>query len=114
MGKQLSNSAVIVIVIVSCLAIISLGAALSRQLYPPSEEGTRYEPSRDQQQYMYTLRQRIRGNLHRESMIGKDVESACERLPRMNIVLRMRVLTEICQIPQKNRHGLGFDQLCDT
>ena len=51
-SSKLSNSAVIVIVIVSCLAIISLGAALSRQLYPPSDEGTPYEPSRDQQMYM--------------------------------------------------------------
>lgn len=83
-SSKLSNSAVIVIVIVSCLAIISLGAALSRQLYPPSDEGTPYEPSRDQQMYMYSLRQRMRGHLHRESMIGKDLESACEScLPGM-------------------------------
>lgn len=76
--KKLSDSAVIVIVIVSCLAIISLGAALSRQLYPPEEEGNRYEPSREQQQYMWSLRQRIRGNFQRESMMGKDIESACK------------------------------------
>lgn len=77
-SKKLSDSAIIVIVIVSCLAIISLGAALTRQLYPPEEEGNRYEPSREQQQYMWSLRQRIRGNFHRESMMGKDLESACE------------------------------------
>ena len=73
MGK-LSNSAVIVIVIVCCLAFISLGAALTRQLYPPSRyEGGRFEPSREQELYMRSVRIRTR-----ESLVGKDLESNCE------------------------------------
>ena len=78
MGK-LSNSAVIVIVIVCCLAFISLGAALTRQLYPPSRyEGGRFEPSREQELYMRSVRIRTRGVFRQESLMGKDLESNCE------------------------------------
>lgn len=109
-NQKLSNSAVIVIVIVSCLAIISLGAALSRQLYPPEEEGNRYEPSRDQQMYMWSLRQRIRGNFHRESMVGKDLESACEFFQVVLLgTLFTSILTECLQIPQRNHHETDID-----
>jgi len=77
MSKKLSDSAVIVIVIVCCLAFISLGAALTRQLFPPSESGTRYEPTRDQEMYMRAVRQRNRYEFHRQSLVPKDLESNC-------------------------------------
>ena len=77
MGK-LSNSAVIVIVIVCCLAFISLGAALTRQLYPPSRIESRFEPSREQELYMRSVRIRTRGVFRQESLMGKDLESNCE------------------------------------
>lgn len=76
--KKLSDSAVIVIVIVSCLAFISLGAALTRQLYPPESYQSPFEPSREQEMYMRAVRMRNRGDFHRQSMIPKDLESSCE------------------------------------
>lgn len=75
---KLSDSAVIVIVIVCCLAVISLGAALTRQLFPPGQsEGSRFEPTRDQEMYMRTVRMRNRYDFHRQSLVPKDLESNC-------------------------------------
>lgn len=77
MGK-LSDSAIIVIVIICCLAFISLVAALTRQLYPPSRMESQFEPSREQELYMRSVRMRTRGDFRQESLVGKDLESNCE------------------------------------
>ena len=73
----LSDSAIIVIVIVICLAVISLGAALSRHLAPPEGAVARFDPPEDQQMYMLSVRQRTLDRFRRESVRMKDLESAC-------------------------------------
>ncbi|GIK03403.1 hypothetical protein Aspvir_007472 [Aspergillus viridinutans] len=75
----LTTPAIIVIVIVACLAAVSLGAALTRQLYPAEDERP-FQPSHAQEMYMRSVRMRNLGVFHRESRvssvgIGKDVES---------------------------------------
>ncbi|KAI9931173.1 hypothetical protein ASPWEDRAFT_178646 [Aspergillus wentii DTO 134E9] len=73
---NLSNSAIIVIVIVCCLAVVCIGAALFRQ-YSPAEHDTpsAYQPQHDQQHYMRSVRMRNFGFLQGESVRPKDVES---------------------------------------
>ncbi|KAL4804416.1 hypothetical protein BDV18DRAFT_162178 [Aspergillus unguis] len=77
----LSNSAVIVIVIVACLACVTLGAALFRQ-YNPAEgghSGNRF--SREQEMYMRSVRLKNLGFNYREARtpMPRDVESAMSR-----------------------------------
>ncbi|KKK16907.1 hypothetical protein P175DRAFT_0553460 [Aspergillus ochraceoroseus IBT 24754] len=75
---QLSNAAIIVIVIVACLAAVSLGAALSRQ-YSPHDDLQRSGYSREQELYMRSVRMKNMGIFRRESgppMMTKDLESA--------------------------------------
>ncbi|EAW10403.1 uncharacterized protein ACLA_048750 [Aspergillus clavatus NRRL 1] len=69
----LTTPAIIVIVIVACLATVSLGAALSRQLYPAHTHEARFQPSHEQAHYMRSVRLKTLGAFHRESM--HDVES---------------------------------------
>ncbi|KAF7159522.1 hypothetical protein CNMCM5623_004860 [Aspergillus felis] len=74
----LTTPAIIVIVIVASLAAVSLGAALTRQMYPAEEH--RFQPSHAQEMYMRSVRMRNLGIFHRESLVssagmGKDVES---------------------------------------
>jgi hypothetical protein len=74
----LSNSAVIVIVIVACLAAVTLGAALFRQ-YNPAEGGIVGQRfSREQEMYMRSVRLKNLGFNYRESRtpMPRDVESA--------------------------------------
>ncbi|KAL4908857.1 hypothetical protein BDW74DRAFT_73725 [Aspergillus multicolor] len=74
----LSNSAVIVIVIVACLGAVTLGAALFRQ-YNPAEGGlVGHDFSREQQMYMRSVRLKNMGFNYRESRtpMPRDVESA--------------------------------------
>lgn len=75
----LSTSAIIVIVIVVCLAIVSVGAALTRHYYRPGENFSAYQPTPEQDVYMRSVRQRNLGHFRRESaMMGmRDVESQC-------------------------------------
>ncbi|KAF9890804.1 hypothetical protein FE257_005375 [Aspergillus nanangensis] len=69
---HLSTSAIIVIVIVACLAAVSLGAALFKQYYPESSAG-RFNYPREQELYMRSVRMNNMGHFRRESMM-KDVE----------------------------------------
>jgi hypothetical protein len=82
----LTTPAIIVIVIVACLAIVSFGAALTRQLYPAETTETRFQPTYDQEMYMRSVRRKNLGIFHRESMsetswagmgMGRDLESRC-------------------------------------
>ena len=73
---ELSTSAIIVIVIIACLALVSLGAALTRHLYPAEHEA-QYQTSRDQDLYMRTVRRRTLNNFHRASIHARDLESQC-------------------------------------
>jgi hypothetical protein len=73
----LTTPAIIVIVLVGCLAITALGAALFRH-YRPLEEEARYSASYEQGQYMRTVRMRNYGHLKQESLGAvKDLESRC-------------------------------------
>lgn len=73
----LTTPAIIVIVLVGCLAITALGAALFRH-YTPLEEEARYSASYEQGQYMRTVRMRNYGHLKQESLgAARDLESRC-------------------------------------
>lgn len=76
----LSNSAIIVIVLIACLAVTALGAAMFRQ-YNPREDQGRYNTSYEQGQYMRQVRMRNYGHLKQESLSGTrrppDLESRC-------------------------------------
>lgn len=72
----LSDSAVIVIVLVCCLAVTALGAALFRHYNPLGDDSDAYNTSAEQSQYMRAVRLRNFGFLKRESMgAAKDLES---------------------------------------
>lgn len=78
----LTTPAIIVIVLVGCLAITALGAALFRH-YTPLEEEARYSASYEQGQYMRTVRMRNYGHLKQESLgAARDLESRCMLLLR--------------------------------
>lgn len=69
----LSNSAIIVIVIVACLFTVTLGAALFKHYFPDkSEDNYHYPP--EQQKYMRAVRLRNLYGFRRESTGVKDVE----------------------------------------
>ncbi|KAJ5675950.1 hypothetical protein N7462_008847 [Penicillium macrosclerotiorum] len=71
----LSDSAIIVIVLVACLSVTALGAAFFRSRHPVEDEG-RYNTSHEQGQYMRTVRMRNYGHLRQESLgAAKDLES---------------------------------------
>ncbi|KAJ5437895.1 uncharacterized protein N7458_008893 [Penicillium daleae] len=71
----LTTPAIIVIVLVGCLAITALGAALFRH-YSPIEEEASYSASYEQGQYMRTVRMRNYGHLKQESLGAvRDLES---------------------------------------
>ncbi|KAL2870357.1 uncharacterized protein BJX67DRAFT_378335 [Aspergillus lucknowensis] len=73
----LSSGAVIIIVIVACLAAVSLAAALFRQ-YQPSDALPSQRFSREQEVYMRSIRLKNMGFNYRESRtpMPRDVESA--------------------------------------
>ncbi|KAL2822101.1 hypothetical protein BJX63DRAFT_427446 [Aspergillus granulosus] len=62
----LSNSAIIVIVIVACLASVTLGAALFKQ-YNPADGMAVRRFSREQEMYMRSVRLKNMGYNYRES-----------------------------------------------
>ncbi|PYI04295.1 hypothetical protein BO78DRAFT_398979 [Aspergillus sclerotiicarbonarius CBS 121057] len=80
--SKLSDSSIIVIVIVVCLALVSLGAALTKQFWPEAPQ-QRYNYPAEQQSYMRTVRLKNLGIFQRESMnmskapapVARDVES---------------------------------------
>ncbi|KAE8354562.1 hypothetical protein BDV28DRAFT_147019 [Aspergillus coremiiformis] len=69
------TAGVIVIVIVACLAAVSLGAAVWKHMYPNDGDRNRYQYSRDQELYMRSVRMKTLGDFHREART-KDLESA--------------------------------------
>lgn len=75
---HLTTPAVIIIVLVACLAVTTVGAALYRK-YNPADAESRFTPAYDQGQYMRTVRMRNYSYLKRESL-GKDLESRCTSL----------------------------------
>lgn len=76
----LTRAAIIVIVLVGCLAVTALGAALFKYYNPGEDEG-RYNTSYEQGQYMRTVRMRNYGHLRAESLgHAKDLESCCQYL----------------------------------
>ncbi|RAH77605.1 hypothetical protein BO86DRAFT_322788 [Aspergillus japonicus CBS 114.51] len=59
----LTNLAIIVIMVVCCLAVTALGAGLASFYSPPEEGKSVYEASAEQQQYMRSVRLRALQNL---------------------------------------------------
>jgi hypothetical protein len=77
----LTRSAIIVIVLVGCLGITAMGAALFRRYNPLEETARSGDASHEQNQYMRQVRIRNYGHLKRESLgAAKDLESRC-RVP---------------------------------
>ncbi|OGM42810.1 hypothetical protein ABOM_009025 [Aspergillus bombycis] len=74
------TAAIIVIVIVACLAAVSLGAAMWKQIHPTDYSAHRYNYSRDQELYMRSVRLKNLGGLRQESRTKapppRDLESA--------------------------------------
>lgn len=74
------TAGVIVIVIVACLAVTSLGAAMWKQVYPTDHSAHRYNYSREQELYMRSVRLKNVGGLRQESRTKeptpRDLESA--------------------------------------
>ncbi|KAJ5436184.1 hypothetical protein N7445_007069 [Penicillium cf. griseofulvum] len=70
----LSNSAIIVIVLVACLAITALGASLFKH-YNPADGETPFSPGYEQKLYMAEVRARGFASLRRISWGGRDLES---------------------------------------
>ncbi|KAA8648899.1 hypothetical protein EYZ11_006052 [Aspergillus tanneri] len=66
------TAAIIVIVILACLAVVSLGAALTKQWNPQRPEN-RFTYQREQEQYMRSVRLMNLSRFHRESR-ARDVE----------------------------------------
>ncbi|KAJ5721290.1 uncharacterized protein N7483_009224 [Penicillium malachiteum] len=72
----LSDSAIIVIVLVGCLAVTALGAALFRHRTPLEEEARSMNQTHEQSKYMRAVRMMNFGHLKRESLsAAKDMES---------------------------------------
>ncbi|KAJ6187454.1 hypothetical protein N7519_002362 [Penicillium mononematosum] len=72
----LSNAAIIVIVLVACLAATALGASLFKH-YKPADGETPFSPGYDQKVYMAEVRARGFNNLRQISWGGRDLESRC-------------------------------------
>ncbi|KAJ5225518.1 hypothetical protein N7468_006743 [Penicillium chermesinum] len=74
----ISDSAVIVIVLVASLFLTALCAALFRHYNPTGDDCKAYERNLEQSKYMRAVRLRNYGFLKRESMsAAKDLESRC-------------------------------------
>ncbi|KAJ5202026.1 uncharacterized protein N7498_006689 [Penicillium cinerascens] len=71
----ISTPAIIVVVLVACLAVTALGAALFKH-YSPAEEEAHYNPTYEQGHYMRQVRARNYGHLKQESISSRiDLES---------------------------------------
>lgn len=77
---KLTTGAIIVLVIVASLAVVALGAAITRNWNPVDAE-SRFSPPREQEQYMRSIRMMNYKRLRRESGTPRererDVESPC-------------------------------------
>ena len=75
----LSDSAIIVIVLVGCLAITALAAAVFRHYNPKEHEGRPFNASHEQGRYMREVRMKNYQHLRQESLgARKDLESRCK------------------------------------
>jgi hypothetical protein len=72
----LTNSAIIVIVLVACLATTVLGASLFKH-YKPAEGETPFSPGYEQNLYMAEVRARGFDALRDACWGGRDLESRC-------------------------------------
>lgn len=72
----LSNAAIIVIVLVACLATTALGASLFKH-YKPADGETPFSPGYEQKVYMAEVRARGFESLRQISWGGRDLESRC-------------------------------------
>lgn len=72
----LTNSAIIVIVLVVCLAVTALGASLFKH-YKPADGETPFSPGYEQKLYMAEVRARGFETLQ-QACWGRDVESRCK------------------------------------
>ncbi|KAJ5534467.1 hypothetical protein N7527_000721 [Penicillium freii] len=70
----LSNAAIIVIVLVACLAATALGASLFKH-YRPADGETPFSPGYEQKVYMAQVRARGFESLRHVSWGGRDLES---------------------------------------
>ena len=81
------TAAIIVIVVVACLAVVSLGAALTKQWFPYRTED-RFSYPREQELYMRSVRLKNLGRFQRETKLPgmgghhngslpRDVEPGC-------------------------------------
>ncbi|KAJ5954796.1 hypothetical protein N7501_009075 [Penicillium viridicatum] len=70
----LSNAAIIVIVLVACLAATALGASLFKH-YKPADGETPFSPGYEQKVYMAQVRARGFESLRHISWGGRDLES---------------------------------------
>lgn len=72
----LTNSAIIVIVLVACLATTALGASLFKH-YKPADSETPFSPGYEQKLYMAEVRARGFEGLQQACWGGRDLESRC-------------------------------------
>lgn len=72
----LTNSAIIVIVLVACLAVTALGASLFKH-YKPADGETPFSPGYEQKLYMAEVRARGFEDLQ-QACWGRDLESRCK------------------------------------
>ncbi|KAJ5327372.1 hypothetical protein N7541_009812 [Penicillium brevicompactum] len=75
----LTNSAIIVIVLVACLAVTALGASLFKH-YKPADGETPFSPGYEQKLYMAEVRARGFEDLQ-QACWGRDLESRYVRHP---------------------------------
>jgi hypothetical protein len=71
----LTNSAIIVIVLVACLAVTALGASLFKH-YKPADRETPFSPGYEQKLYMAEVRAREFDAMTQECW-ARDPESRC-------------------------------------
>ncbi|KAJ5759072.1 hypothetical protein N7520_006228 [Penicillium odoratum] len=72
----LTQAAIIVIVLVGCLAITALGASIFRRYNPLGDSPLSTDASHQQSIYMRSVRMRNYGHLKRESLgAARDLES---------------------------------------
>ncbi|KAJ5467519.1 hypothetical protein N7475_005271 [Penicillium sp. IBT 31633x] len=86
----ISNSAIIVIVLVACLAITALGASLFKH-YKPADSETPFSPGYEQKLYMAEVRARGFDHLRQISWAARDLES---RYPPVSGYYRPHTYTE--------------------
>jgi hypothetical protein len=80
----ISNAAIIVIVLVACLAVTALGASLFKH-YNPAEGEMPFSPGYEQKLYMAEVRARGFENLRQISWAARDMDPRCRFLINFSI-----------------------------